>query len=77
MLKKVTLLSILVLSALPVWAESEFKVDLKDLDTTKYCVYDKGVYSIGSIVKMGDQTRECQLITSIGHNPEARWARPD
>lgn len=73
------LLVVLALASTSVFtqAESEFKVDLNNIDTNKFCVYDKAVYSIGSIVVMGDVQRECKYFshTINGVEPGARWAK--
>ncbi|WP_374972563.1 DUF1496 domain-containing protein [Spongiibacter marinus] len=74
------LLSIAVLSSSATFAsESEYRSDIADIDTDKFCVYEEKVFSLGSLIQVGERVLECKYFSNTinGTKPGARWAKSE
>lgn len=73
-MKKIFLVALLTFTSFAN-AEPEFKIELKEIDTTKYCVFEHKIYSLGSIVTMSSKERECRYFEHVSSaiKTGARW----
>ena len=68
-------LTILLVSAPSMAQKSEFRTDIENVDISRYCLYEEKIYTLGSLIEVGESIIRCKYFSSTtnGIKPGARW----
>lgn len=75
MIKTGSLVMLMLMSAYASSQSTEYRSDIAQIDTNKFCLYEEKVYSIGAIIEVGGKFIECKEHSGmqVGNDSKARW----